>query len=583
MIRQPIVSVLGHIDHGKTTLLDSIRGSAVTAKEAGGITQHIGATEIPIDTIKNVCGPLLNNLSGDLKIPGLLFIDTPGHAAFTNLRKRGGAISDLGVLIVDITEGFKPQTYEALKVLSSYKTPFLLVANKIDKVPGWQSNPEKPILSSINSQNERVQTEINTKIYELIEILHENGFGSERFDRVSDFSKQVAIVPMSALTKEGIPAFLMVLAGLTQKYLEDRLEVNVEGPGEGSILEVRQTQGLGTTLDVILYNGCIKKGDTIVFTTANGPASTDVKALLRPAPLEEIRLGKNFKQVDEVYAAAGVKIAAPGLDDALSGSPLLVVGEGMDVEGVKSRVQKEIDAVQFTKENIGAVVKADTLGSLEALVKMLSEEGIEVRKAGFGAVTKADVMEAEAVRKEDPLKAVIFAFNVGIMEGMGAEAERLGIKIIKGDIIYSLIDEYKAWLEAKQNRTVEQLLQEVTLPAKLFVMPGFVFRQSKPAVCGVRIDGGVLKPKTEIMTAEGKVIGTAKEVQKENESVEKAVKGDEVAISITGAVVGRSFKEGDTLYVSVPTKDKDIIKAKLSNALSPDTLEVLNELEEGGI
>ena len=362
MIRQPIVSVLGHIDHGKTTLLDSIRGSAVTAKEAGGITQHIGATEIPLDTVTQICGPLIGNLSGDLKIPGLLFIDTPGHAAFTNLRKRGGAISDLGVLIVDITEGFKPQTYEALKVLKSYKTPFLLAANKIDKIHGWHSNPKEPILSSAKSQSEMAQQEFDTKIYELIEILHENGFESERFDRVSDFSKQVAIVPMSALTKEGIPEFLMVLTGLTQKYLEDRLEVDVAGPGEGSLLEVRQTRGLGTTIDVILYNGCIKKGDTIVFTTLKGPSSTVIKALLRPNPLEEIRLGKNFKAVNEVYAAAGIKIAAPGLENALAGSPVFVVGEGMNIDEVKGRVQKEMESVQFTKENIGAVVKADTLG-----------------------------------------------------------------------------------------------------------------------------------------------------------------------------------------------------------------------------
>jgi len=287
MIRQPIVSVLGHIDHGKTTLLDKIRGSAVTAKEAGGITQHIGATEVPIDAIKKVCGPLLLQLNQIIDIPGLLFIDTPGHAAFTNLRKRGGSISDIGILIVDINESFKPQTYEAFEVLKAYKTPFLIVANKIDLIPGWKSDPKTPLLKNFMNQTYDVQQKIDMKIYQIVETLIKNGFSAERYDRVKDYTEQIAVVPISAETGEGVPELLMLLTGMAQKYLEKQLQTEVKGPGRGTILEVKKTEGLGTTIDVILYDGSIKKGETIVVGTQDDPIVTNVKALLKPNPMEE--------------------------------------------------------------------------------------------------------------------------------------------------------------------------------------------------------------------------------------------------------------------------------------------------------
>jgi len=218
-IRQPIVSVLGHVDHGKTTLLDKIRGTAIAKKEAGGITQHIGATEIPLEVIKEICGPILDKLGGKLTIPGLLFIDTPGHEAFTNLRKRGGSIADLAVLVIDVNEGFRPQTIESLNILRSYKVPFVVAANKIDRIRGWNSREMRPISESIRKQKEWVVQELDKKIYELVGSLSRMGFSAERFDRIRDFTREVCIVPVSALTGEGIPELLAIISGLAQKYL----------------------------------------------------------------------------------------------------------------------------------------------------------------------------------------------------------------------------------------------------------------------------------------------------------------------------------------------------------------------------
>jgi translation initiation factor 5B len=314
MIRQPIVSVLGHVDHGKTTLLDKIRQTAVTAKEAGGITQAIGATEIPIGTIKEICGDLLEKLKIQITIPGLLFIDTPGHEAFTSLRKRGSSIADLAILVVDVKEGFQEQTDESLEFLKQFKTPFAIAATKMDKVDGWVDQKSSSFLESLSKQPTFVKEKIDNSIYRLVTQLAERGFDSERFDRVTDFKKNIAIIPCSGLTGEGIAELLMVLTGLSQQFLKQELEVT-KGIGRGSILEVKELRGLGTTIDVILYDGEIKRGDWLIIG-GKEPIVTRIKALLQPPVLKELRVEKQFNNIDSVSAAAGVKIAAPGLEMA---------------------------------------------------------------------------------------------------------------------------------------------------------------------------------------------------------------------------------------------------------------------------
>ncbi|WP_455391847.1 translation initiation factor IF-2, partial [[Eubacterium] cellulosolvens] len=285
VIRQPIVSVLGHVDHGKTSLLDHIRGSTVVSREAGKITQHIGATEVPIETIMEICGELLQDKG--LKIPGLLFIDTPGHHAFTTLRARGGVLADIAVLIIDINEGLKPQTLESINILKQHKTPFIIAANKIDRINGWEPKYDRSFFESFNSQIKDVQDVIDNMLYRLIGDIFEEGLQTERYDRISDFTKTIAIIPISAKTGEGIPDLLMVLIGLAQRFLENQLETE-KGPGEGTVLEVKEERGLGTTIDTIIFNGTIHKNDTIVIGTSVGkPIITKVKALLKPKPLDE--------------------------------------------------------------------------------------------------------------------------------------------------------------------------------------------------------------------------------------------------------------------------------------------------------
>ncbi|MFN4133901.1 MAG: translation initiation factor IF-2, partial [Candidatus Hadarchaeales archaeon] len=312
-IRQPIVAVLGHVDHGKTSLLDRIRGTSVAAREPGAITQHVGATEVPAVAIKKFCGPLLEKFRIDVRIPGLLFIDTPGHEAFTNLRKRGGALADLAALVIDINEGMMPQTIESITILKTFKTPFMVVANKIDTIPGWKSSPQTPFLETLSRQSQRIRQALDEKIYRLVGSLYERGFESERFDRITDFRRQVSIVPASAKTGEGVQEVLVVLFGLAQRYLEEQLKVKVSGRARGTVLEVKEETGLGTTLDVILYDGHLRRGDTFATCRLDGKVVSKVRAILKPKPLDEIRdPEEKFSSVNEVYAAAGVKVAAPG-------------------------------------------------------------------------------------------------------------------------------------------------------------------------------------------------------------------------------------------------------------------------------
>lgn len=569
-IRQPIISVLGHVDSGKTTLLDKIRGSAVAPGEAGGITQHIGASEIPIKNILGICGDLVKKMGVDVKIPGLLFIDTPGHEAFTTLRKRGGSIADLAILVIDINKGFQPQTSESLMFLKEFKTPFVVAATKIDRILGWRSEENACFLANLKEQDERAQNEVEEKIYKIIGQLGEKGLKSERYDRVDDFAKEICIVPVSAITGEGIPDLLMVLTGLAQKYLEKRLEVSEE-MGKGTILEVREFRGLGTTIDVILYDGVINKGDILVIG-GRKIVTTNVKALLKPEPLKEMRVEKMFRQVEQVSAATGVKISAPNLESVIAGSPVRFVTDEKDMEKARRDIEKEIEEVEIETENEGIILKADTLGSLEGLIKALGDLKIPIRKAKVGNVLKADVMESSGMKK--PL---VFAFHVEILPDALETAKKHGVKIFKSDIIYKLIEDHQKWEEEEKKRSEKELLESVTHPGSMKILPGYVFRQSKPAIFGVEVLGGIVKPGYKLRKGE-KVIGEVKELQSEGENVEKAKIGEKVAVSVGGVTIGRQINEGDTLETVMKERDFEVLK-KLKAKLPEDERKLLEEFE----
>lgn len=580
-LRSPIVTVLGHVDHGKTTLLDRIRGTAIVKKEPGEMTQHVGASFVPLSVIEEIVKPLKKMFPIKLTIPGLLFIDTPGHEIFANLRRRGGAVADFAIVVVDLVEGVMPQTIESIEILMSRKVPFLIAANKIDRVTGWKPVSTLSFVESARSQSPKVLEELDRYIYRLAGQLMSMNIPSERFDRIKDFTKAIAIVPVSAKTGEGISELLAVLAGLVQRYLVKKI-MYAEGPAKGVVLEVKEISGLGTCIDVIIYDGIIAKGDTIVVGGIPEPVVTHVRSLLMPRPLEEIRVsGAELVPIDEVAAAAGVRVVAPNLENAVAGAPLYVAKSKEEIDQLVAKVREEVGSVRFSKSINGVIVKADTLGTLEALVSALERRGIPVRLADVGPLTKREVLEASLVGKEDRYLGVILLFNVGMLPDAEEVARAENVMIFRDRIMYRLIEAYEKWVVDEKSREAEREFSRLVLPAKIRVLPGYVFRRSEPAIVGVEVLAGILRPGSRLMRADGRSLGEVMQIQSMGKPVSEAKKGERVAVSIRGNVmVGRQFDEGDILYTEPGENDLTILIEKFPNMMTEDMVEATKEIAE---
>lgn len=542
-IRQPVVSVLGHVDHGKTKLLDRIRGTSVQAREAGAITQHIGATEVPIDHIYKVCSSLIGSKKFD--VPGLLFIDTPGHHSFITLRARGGSLADLAVLVIDIREGIMPQTVESIRILRQYKTPFVIALNKVDTIQGWVSEDGRPFIISEKSQQEHTLEAFNEKMYKVISQLSEEGIASDRYDRIDDFTKAVALVPISAKEGEGVPDLLLVLIGLAQRFLEQRLEKG-EGPGKGTILEIKEEKGLGKTIDIILYSGTLRKGDTVALGTRGEPVVTKIKAILKPKPLDEIRDPRDrFDSVKELNAAAGVKISCQNMEGVIAGAPIRVV-KGPNDPAVLELAEE--NSIKIEVKEKGITIKADAIGSLEALSFEAKAADIPIRKYGVGEITRRDIVEAAY---GDKTNNVILGFNVTMSKDAEAELINHDLRVITDQVVYKLIEEYQEWVEASKKKTDSDKRSEFAFPAKFKILPNCTFRVSKPAIVGVRILAGRIRLGQTLIGSDGRDAGKIKSIHAGEDTLKDAKQGDEVAVGIDGVTAGRQINEGDIIYVNL--------------------------------
>lgn len=580
-IRQPIVAVLGHVDSGKTSLLDRIRGTGVQGREAGGITQHIGASFLPIETLKETCGKLYSNLEKtENQVPGILVIDTPGHEVFTNLRARGGSAADIAILVVDVNRGFQPQTNESLKILESRKVPFVLALNKVDQISGWKKSDTKFITQAIKEQPPSIQEMLDQQLYNVVGSLSILGYQSEAFYRIKDFKQEVAIVPISARTGVGIPELMTVLIGLTQQYLQKRLDQE-EKNSRGIVLEVNDEIGLGQTVNIILIDGSINKNDFVVVTKRNEIITIKPKAILLPKPLDEMRDPRDkFKPVDEVHAAAGIKIASPELDGVLPGSTLYVAKSESEIEMYKKMIESEMKSVFVDTETNGIILKCDTIGSLEAIVEMLKRVKVPISKADIGPVNRRDVVEAKAIKENDRHLGVVLAFNVKVLPDAKEESEDHHIRIFEDKVIYSLIDNYTAWVDEDSAHEEDAIFSELTPIAKFTFLKGYVFRNNNPAVFGIKIDVGTLKQKSPFINKDGKKIGHVHQLQHEKKTIETATQGMEVACSVQDGTIGRNIIEEDIYYTLPPSHEAKLLLNKFTHKLSSEQIQVLNEVVE---
>ncbi|HJM18090.1 MAG TPA: translation initiation factor IF-2 [Candidatus Thalassarchaeaceae archaeon] len=552
--RQPIVAVLGHVDHGKTSLLDHVRSlgdrgrSSVMDREAGGITQHIGATEVPSSILNDLCSPLLGGKTFDS--PGLLFIDTPGHHSFSTLRARGGSLADIAILIIDIMEGCRPQTIESLRILKQAKTPFVIAANKVDRIHGWSSETGRSMKNSVNDQSKESLGLFEQKYWDLVGQIAEEGLNIERYDRVQDFTKEIALVPISSREGEGIQDLLAVVIGLAERYLSDQL-TDVSGLGEATVLELKEERGLGKTLDLILHRGSIRKGDEIVVSTEKGAICTHVKGLFSPRGMSEMRdAGDRWDDTEIAFSAAGIKISAPSLGGILVGTTLRVVNSP-ESRDTAIRLADSEAKLSIVLEEEGVCIKSDTVGGLEALAKELGEKAVPIREASIGKVSRRDIRSAEA--SSDPLFRVIMAFNTEILPEAREELEKseLCAMHIGSEIIYRILEEHEDWLEKRKIELEEERREKVVYPGRIMLLPDHTFRVSKPAVVGVRVLAGRIHVGQGLLK-DGRRIGRIKSIRSGQESMKETHQGSEVAISIEGVTVGRQITEGDTLLVDVP-------------------------------
>jgi translation initiation factor 5B len=573
------VAVLGHVDSGKTSLLDRIRGTGVQGREAGGITQHIGASFLPTETIKEICGPLYKKLEqSENTVPGLLVIDTPGHEIFTNLRSRGGSAADIAILVVDVNRGFQPQTNESLKILQSRKVPFVIALNKCDQIPGWRKSETKFISQAIKEQDASIQTDLDQKIYDVVGTLSILGYQSEAFFRVKDFKSEIAIVPISARTGVGIPELLSVLVGLTQQYLQKRLNQE-QKDSRGIVLEVKDEVGLGQTANIILIDGTIKKENSIVVAKRDGVIVTKPKAILLPKPLDDMRDPRDkFQPVTQVDAAAGLKIASPDLEGVLPGSTLYVATNDEEIEKYTKLIESEMESVFIDTQTDGIIVKCDTIGSLEAILEMLRRSQVPVAKADIGPVTRRDIIEAKTIKEKNRHHGIILAFNVKLLPDAKEESETSHIKVFEDKIIYSLIDNYNAWVEEDSANEEDAIFSELTPISKFTFLKGMTFRNNNPAVFGIRIDVGTLKHKTPFMNMSGRKVGNIHQLQLDKKTVSSAKTGDEVACSVKDVTIGRQIFEEEVFYTFPPSPEAKKLINQFMHKLSSEEQEILNEI-----
>ena len=559
-LRSPIVTVAGHVDHGKTSLLDAFRGSDFQKGEAGGITQKISFTKYPFEQILKAC-PLIDKGNIKLEIPGFLFIDTPGHAAFTSLRKRGGSLADIAIVVVSVKEGIKPQTAEVLQILKANKTPFVVALNKIDSVSGWTKQGN--LRESIENQALHTRQGFEEALLTFQASLSAQGFDSDLYFDVSDFTKRIAIVPCSARTSEGIPELLLVLCGLCQRFLKERLVLSEEA--KGVILEIKKDKNLEYN-EAILYDGSLDEGDELVVANFGEPLVVKVRSIQEIMPLSY-----KYASVKKTLAAAGVRIQFTEKKDILPGMPFQET-KG-DVEKIKEQFRKEMGkALSVDKE--GIIIKADSLGSLEALITLLKQENIRIVKASVGSIGKIDILSAKANLEINPLDAVVVGFNVDIEKDM----ETSNVKVLTNEVIYKLIEDLQEWRKIRHEEIEKEKILGLAAICKLEIIHKYVFRNSNPAIFGAKIVAGKMKFNLSLIDDKGEEVARVKSIQADKATVGEALEGQEVALALPGIAFDRRLNDTKFLYSALSTQQIKQLK-KNQNLLSGTEVRIIEEIE----
>ncbi|OHE98765.1 hypothetical protein CORC01_05854 [Colletotrichum orchidophilum] len=590
-LRSPICCILGHVDTGKTKLLDKIRQTNVQEGEAGGITQQIGATYFPVEAIKQKTAVVNPDGAFEFKVPGLLVIDTPGHESFSNLRSRGSSLCNIAILVVDIMHGLEPQTLESMRMLRERKTPFVVALNKIDRLYGWKKVDNNGFQESLALQPKGVQNEFKNRLEKTKVAFAEQGFNAELFYENKSMAKNVSLIPTSAHTGEGIPDMLKLIVQLTQERMVGALMYLSEV--QATVLEVKAIEGFGMTVDVVLSNGILREGDRIVLCGVEGAITTNIRALLTPAPLRELRLKSAYVHNKEVKAALGVKISAPGLEGAIAGSRMMVVGPDDDEDDIIDEVEADLATLfsRVEKTGRGVSVQASTLGSLEALLDFLKDCKIPVANVGIGPVYKRDVMQAGIMLEKASDYAVMLCFDVKVDKEAQQYADDVGVKVFTADIIYHLFDAFNKHMADLLEKKKEESKMLAVFPCVLNTVA--VFNKTGPIVVGVDVVDGQLKINTPIAAVKTNAVTGVKEIvnlgrvtsiERDHKQIPVCKKGQpSVAVKIEMGghqpTYGRQLEESDVLYSLISRASINTLKEFYRKDVSNDEWQLIIKLK----
>lgn len=571
-LRKPIICVLGHVDTGKTKILDKIRRTNVQLGEAGGITQQIGATNFPYENISEYLQDINEKFRlNPPKVPGFLIIDTPGHESFQNLRSRGQSLCDLAVVVIDIMHGLENQTISSLEMLKKKKTPFLIALNKIDKIHEWKSYEWCAFRKSYDLQKEHVKRRFDSMLQNTItQLTKVIGLNTALFDTNENMKEYVNIVPTSAHSGEGIPDLMNMFMYISEKFMYKKLYVSKKI--QCSVLEVKVLESVGHTIDVVLVNGTLKVGDKIIVAGINGPIRSVIKYLMTPQPMKELRIKSEYTHHKEIDGAIGLKIFAKDLEGALAGSTFYVYKTETEAIEISEEVDKECDSIIkkfLTKDGKGVMVTSSSLGALEACLEFLNEDDAEgkvpVAAVSLGYVQKKDVIkimtfhnkEKEKIREIYKEEQVILAFDVHIHKDAQEYADHNGVKIITAEKIYELKSKYSEYRNICFEERKKDRMKEAIFPCSLKIVPKGVFHKYDPVIVGVDVEEGILKVGTPLYCVDKKkLLGVVEGIEKNSKQVNNVLKKDgSVAIrikTVNSSVSHKShFDEGDNLISNI--------------------------------
>jgi translation initiation factor IF-2 len=499
--RSPVVTIMGHVDHGKTTLLDKIRNSRVTAKEAGGITQHIGAYMVEKDGKK------------------ITFLDTPGHAAFTSIRERGANITDIVVLVVAADDGVMPQTREAIKHAQNAGVPIIVAINKIDKP---DANPD------------RVTTQL-----------------SEFGIMPTDWGGENEFVKISAKTGQGIDELLETI-NLQAEVLE--LKANPKRNAKAVVIEAEVQKGRGPVATVIIQNGTLKKGDSVVCGTTYGRMRNLINDLGKQ--VKEAKPGEPVQVIglNEVPKAGEFLVAVKNDKEARNYATkwkefLLEKERGKSTKATLEDLQKMM--IESKIKKFPVIIKADTNGSVEAIKYSLEElkndeVRVDVLSTGIGDITENDIVLASAGEK----KALVVGFNVKETPDAKRKAKQEGVEVKLYNIIYELIDDIK-------DKLSDMLTPEVveTYTGKAEVRAIFPTKSGQNVAGCMVMDGAVHSDDFAKVIRDGEVIYTGKisSLKRFKDDVKEVTKGNDCGLMIEGF---NDYKEYDTIETFKKTEKK---------------------------